>query len=576
MSLIPGATGTPSSFPDGFQVAGNGSPATPAFTFLSPSNNTGMYSPGDDQIAFSSNGVRSLLVGSSGEFIIGPSSGAGLTHTIQSGGGTTLLNLTSSAGAFSTQIKFNAAGGGNGGILIPASGSFTFRNNTDTTTFGEVSLGGAWSFGVVPGSGSSALSHTFQADGSVSVFLNTSTHSDASPLLRFRRGGSDRASIGIAGAGAGSIGSISSPNDFIIYTNGYPFKISTDTAANTALSITTSGAVTLGPNSFSGLHNINGIVRVVVPGATTGGFRLSGATSESHLQFLGTNASTNGSLRFYSYRSDLSNEKDVGLIDGDGTWTLGPAGNRAIRLHGPASEVTFFPDVDADRTLFVNYNGYNGGTTRFRSISFYNGKNTSIGSYDNAGTWTFGAGGSSSIHIFNGSTSATVNGNFAVKGSNSTSTASSGARIFDAQYTGDADCTGGYFFHCINSSGSTIGRIEATSNTGVVYSVSSDERLKQNPISFNGLDMVMQMLPKEFAWVSNPNRREKGFYAQEMFLVCPEVVSVGSDELTDDGSIKTPWSMDYGKLTPVLVKAIQELKAELDVAKAQIQTLLNP
>lgn len=263
MSLIPGATGTPSSFPDGFQVAGNGSPATPAFTFLSPSNNTGMYSPGDDQIAFSSNGVRSLLVGSSGEFIIGPSSGAGLTHTIQSGGGTTLLNLTSSAGAFSTQIKFNAAGSGNGGILIPASGSFTFRNNTDTTTFGEVSLGGAWSFGVVPGSGSSALSHTFQADGSVSVFLNTSTHSDASPLLRFRRGGSDRASIGIAGAGAGSIGSISSPNDFIIYTNGYPFKISTDTAANTALSITTSGAVTLGPSASTATNCVvNGAASV--------------------------------------------------------------------------------------------------------------------------------------------------------------------------------------------------------------------------------------------------------------------------------------------------------------------------
>ena len=147
MSLIPGATGTPSSFPDGFQVAGNGSPATPAFTFLSPSNNTGMYSPGDDQIAFSSNGVRSLLVGSSGEFIIGPSSGAGLTHTIQSGGGTTLLNLTSSAGAYSTQIKFNATGGGNGSILIPSNGAFTFRNNTDTTDFGRIETTGAWTLG---------------------------------------------------------------------------------------------------------------------------------------------------------------------------------------------------------------------------------------------------------------------------------------------------------------------------------------------------------------------------------------------------------------------------------------------
>ena len=83
MSLIPGDTGTPTSFPDGFQVAGNGSPATPAFTFLSPSNNTGMYSPGDDQIAFSSNGVRSLLVGASGNFTLGTESGSvQVSHTI--------------------------------------------------------------------------------------------------------------------------------------------------------------------------------------------------------------------------------------------------------------------------------------------------------------------------------------------------------------------------------------------------------------------------------------------------------------------------------------------------------------
>lgn len=228
MSLIPGATGTPSSFPDGFQVAGNGSPATPAFTFLSPSNNTGMYSPGDDQIAFSSNGVRSLLVGSSGGFTVGTESGSvqvshtiygysslftwgngtlnlsnrngsnavtivmansttkfaswsssntfpwsvqdssgndlgymsssgavtlgppsgSAVHTMRSGGGTTQINITSSAGAFSTQVKFNAAGGGDGSILVPASGSFTFRNNSDSATFGRISTSdGQWTFG---------------------------------------------------------------------------------------------------------------------------------------------------------------------------------------------------------------------------------------------------------------------------------------------------------------------------------------------------------------------------------------------------------------------------------------------
>ena len=40
-----------------------------------------------------------------------------------------------------------------------------------------------------------------------------------------------------------------------------------------------------------------------------------------------------------------------------------------------------------------------------------------------------------------------------------------------------------------------------------------------------------------------------------------------------DDPYQDPWQADYGKLTPVLVKAVQELKAELDAAKARITTL---
>jgi hypothetical protein len=74
----------------------------------------------------------------------------------------------------------------------------------------------------------------------------------------------------------------------------------------------------------------------------------------------------------------------------------------------------------------------------------------------------------------------------------------------------------------------------------------------------------MQMQPKEFEWVSNPGLRSKGFYAQELYEIYPEAVSVGSDELTESGALKNPWGIDYGKLTPVLVKALQELKQQFD------------
>jgi hypothetical protein len=41
-------------------------------------------------------------------------------------------------------------------------------------------------------------------------------------------------------------------------------------------------------------------------------------------------------------------------------------------------------------------------------------------------------------------------------------------------------------------------------------------------------------------------------------------VSVGSDELTESGELKYPWGVDYSRLTPILVKALQELKAQFD------------
>jgi hypothetical protein len=154
-----------------------------------------------------------------------------------------------------------------------------------------------------------------------------------------------------------------------------------------------------------------------------------------------------------------------------------------------------------------------------------------------------------------------------------TATAGSGTPIVQAQYNTDTDCTGGYFYQCLNSAGTSIGRIQADSNTTTSFVGTSDERLKQNPTDFDGLHIVMAILPREYEWKSNPEKRKKGFYAQELYKVLPEAVGVGNDDVTEDGSLKTPWGIDYGKLTPVLVKAIQELSAKNDALEARLAAL---
>lgn len=162
----------------------------------------------------------------------------------------------------------------------------------------------------------------------------------------------------------------------------------------------------------------------------------------------------------------------------------------------------------------------------------------------------------------------TGNGTLFVENANATANATTYG--IGVQYSGDTDCTGGYFVRCFNSSGTTVGRIEAASNTTTSFTGSSDERLKDNASDFNGLDILLKLKPREFEWKSNPGRRTKGFYAQELYQHYPDAVSVGDDTLTPDGTLANPWGVDYGRLTPLLVKAVQELTARVAELEANL------
>ena len=67
--------------------------------------------------------------------------------------------------------------------------------------------------------------------------------------------------------------------------------------------------------------------------------------------------------------------------------------------------------------------------------------------------------------------------------------------------------------------------------------------------------------------IEEAGKPDIGFIAQDLFKIIPEVVTVPEDETSD------LWSMTYEKLTPVLVRAIQELKAENDRLKQENQDM---
>ena len=111
--------------------------------------------------------------------------------------------------------------------------------------------------------------------------------------------------------------------------------------------------------------------------------------------------------------------------------------------------------------------------------------------------------------------------------------------------------------------------------SGTTYTSTSDYRLKENIVSLeNGLDRLMQLKPSKFNWIETGDETE-GFIAHEVQEVFPDAVVGEKDAVyLSTGNIK-PQSVDYGRITPLLVKAIQEQQAQIQSLQAEINELKN-
>jgi hypothetical protein len=123
-------------------------------------------------------------------------------------------------------------------------------------------------------------------------------------------------------------------------------------------------------------------------------------------------------------------------------------------------------------------------------------------------------------------------------------------------------------------------------NTG--WTTMSDKRLKTNITSLHyGINDIMKLQPIEYEFhdaggfdyvpekISKESVHSIGFIAQDVYEIIPEVV------YKPDDTEKELWGMQYEKLTPVLVKAIQEqqqmindLQQKLEQQQKTIETLL--
>ncbi len=128
-----------------------------------------------------------------------------------------------------------------------------------------------------------------------------------------------------------------------------------------------------------------------------------------------------------------------------------------------------------------------------------------------------------------------------------------------ALYSG-SDGTGGSNHIVFGNANSWIGSITTNGST-TTYNTTSDYRLKEDLQDFAGLDMVSKIPVYDFKWKTDESR-SYGVMAHELQEVLPDAVSGEKDA-------EEMQSVDYSKIVPLLVKSIQELKAEVDKLKQE-------
>jgi hypothetical protein len=135
------------------------------------------------------------------------------------------------------------------------------------------------------------------------------------------------------------------------------------------------------------------------------------------------------------------------------------------------------------------------------------------------------------------------------------SSAKNGLAIVNSADTGTI-----YSIYFRAASGALIGSI-TNNGSNVTYSTSSDARLKDVTGEAKGLEVINALNPVSYNWKES-GQADEGLIAQEVKEIVPNAVTGSEEEM---------YQMDYSKLVTPLIKAVQELSAEVEELKKQLE-----
>jgi hypothetical protein len=276
----------------------------------------------------------------------------------------------------------------------------------------------------------------------------------------------------------------------------------------------TNGTVFVGGNSGINATNAGGGVFIGFNAGNT-------ATNAGSSTFIGTNTgyqATNADLSTFvgAGAGNTATDADEAVFIGNGAGNSATSGTKSTFV----GTVAGYQSSNAAHAIFIgNRAGYQdsvnntGGTTS----SILIGDGTSTGGFED------------SIALGTGATN-TASNEFMI----------GGTMLIDSTR--------------INGSAGT----QCTITTGTGINCTSDERLKTNisDLDDSTLDKLHDIRTVHFNWLGNPSSPlQVGFIAQNLETVFPELVT------TDSEGYKGVY---YAQMTPILVKAIQELDVKVD------------
>jgi hypothetical protein len=328
----------------------------------------------------------------------------------------------------------------------------------------------------------------------------------------------------------------------------------------TAITIDSSEKVGIGTGSPSTLLHLDGTTNHTYLTVEAN----SGASNA--IKFVGANTWTLG-----NDTASGVGDNNFALLDGsDVRITVDASGKVGIGTTSPSSPL----DVRGGN-VFVDGGGSGGASQVILTTSASSGSN--FGQISNTGTrWSLGYG--SSIGTV-GTEVLTWNSSNAVGIGTTAPTANNvkrlyitgGESVMAVRNTNATDPSQRVQIEFFDNGGTRRGYI-SSSNASTVFSTSSDYRLKEvlEPLP-NGLDRLKELNPVKFKWTDSGHIQE-GFIAHEAQKVFPDAIGGEKDAVKEDGSLDLQ-TMDYGRITPLLVKAIQEQQEQIEQLKVEIQTL---